>query len=92
MRNPSPRSWAGTEAELDQRIGAAYQHLFQGGPEQRIVFDVAPDMAHCADINNQDVRSEGMSYALMLAVQLNHQAVFSLILALGHAFHAPCRG
>lgn len=77
LRNLFAEVLGKTEAELDQRIGAAYQHLFQGGPEQRIVFDVAPDMAYCADINNQDVRSEGMSYALMLAVQLNQQAVFN---------------
>ena len=74
----SPRVLGKTEAELDQRIGAAYQHLFQGGPSSASSSTWRPTWPG-ADINNQDVRSEGMSYALMLAVQLNQQAVFNRI-------------
>lgn len=36
-------------------------------------------LAYICDINNNDVRSEGMSYGMMIAVQLNRKAEFDAI-------------
>jgi len=67
-----------SEAELDAKIAAAWQHFFQGnGDTQRVYYPVGTDMAYIADIGNNDVRSEGMSYGLMLAVQLDKQEEFN---------------
>jgi oligosaccharide reducing-end xylanase len=66
-----------TEAETDAKIQAAWQQ-FTGGDEQtqRLFYPVAGDMAYVPDINSQDVRSEGMSYGMMIAVQLDQRREF----------------
>jgi len=66
-----------SEAELDAKIDAAWRHFFAGDAKtQRLYYPVGADTAYIADIGNGDVRSEGMSYGMMLAVQLNQQAEF----------------
>ncbi len=70
--------------QVDQRIQAAWQQLFHGAPGtapthgdgQTLYYQLTPDMAYVEDIGNQDVRTEGMGYAMMLAVQLNHKQEF----------------
>jgi oligosaccharide reducing-end xylanase len=66
-----------SEAELDARLDAAWLHFFAGdGDSQRLYYPVGPDLAYIADTGNGDVRSEGMSYGMMIAVQLDKQAEF----------------
>jgi oligosaccharide reducing-end xylanase len=66
-----------SEAETHARIDAAWQQLFAGDANTQRLFYVVPgDMAYAPDINNNDVRSEGMSYAMMICVQTNHQREF----------------
>lgn len=73
-------SWA-----IDAKVQAAWQQLFHGNPGtapthgdgQAVYYQLTPDMAYVEDIGNQDVRTEGMGYAMMLAVQLNHQREFN---------------
>jgi len=67
-----------SEAELDARLDAAWQSLFNGkGDSERVYYPVGGDMAYIADIGSADVRSEGMSYGLMIAVQMDKQAEFN---------------
>ena len=74
-----------SEAELDAKLATAWQQLFLGDDaSQRVYFPVGPDMAYIADIGNGDVRSEGMSYGMMLAVQLDHQAEFNRLWQWAH--------
>lgn len=66
-----------SEAELDAKIEAAWRHFFTGDQDrQRIYYPVGADLAYIADIGNGDVRSEGMSYGMMLAVQLDKREEF----------------
>lgn len=66
------------------RIEATWQQLFHGDPGtapthadgQSIYYQLSPDLAYVEDIGNQDVRSEGMGYAMMIAVQLGHKQEF----------------
>ncbi len=62
---------------IDQRIDAVYKQLFES--TDRIYFEVGDSMAYVSDLKNKDVRSEGLSYGLMVAVQLNKQDVFDKI-------------
>jgi len=62
---------------IDQRIDAVYKQLFES--TDRIYFEVGDSMAYVSDLKNKDVRSEGLSYGLMVAVQLNKQEVFDKI-------------
>lgn len=66
-----------SEAQVQARLDSTFQQLFYGDDQtQRIYFPVEPDMAYIEDIFNEDVRTEGMSYGMMIAVQLNKKAEF----------------
>jgi oligosaccharide reducing-end xylanase len=66
-----------SEAEIQAKIDAAWDQLFYGNDDsERVYYPVGADMAYIADIGNGDVRSEGMSYGMMIAVQLDKQEEF----------------
>ncbi|MDR7331234.1 glycosyl hydrolase family 8 [Roseateles asaccharophilus] len=72
-----------TEADIDKKLATYWKSLFEGGKDQRIVFPAAatPDgpASYVLDVGNNDVRSEGMSYGMMLAVQMGRKAEFNAI-------------
>ncbi|MBK9991798.1 MAG: glycoside hydrolase [Verrucomicrobia bacterium] len=69
-----------TKTEVDAKIDAVWQQFTTGDDTtQRLFYSVPGDMMYVPDINNKDVRSEGMSYGMMLAVQMNQQEVFNQI-------------
>ena len=64
-------------AEVQKKIDDAWNQLFYGDNEnERIYYPTGQDMAYIEDILNKDVRSEGMSYGMMIAVQLNKKEEF----------------
>ncbi|MBN2470754.1 MAG: glycoside hydrolase [Anaerolineae bacterium] len=66
-----------TPSAIDERIEDTFQQLFYGDDSyQRIYYPVGDDMAYMLDTGNNDVRSEGMSYGMMIAVQLDRQEEF----------------
>ncbi|MEJ6952393.1 glycosyl hydrolase family 8 [Natronospora cellulosivora (SeqCode)] len=69
-----------SEAEINAKINEAFEQLFYGDDEdERIYYPVGSDMAYILDVNNNDVRSEGMSYGMMIAVQMDKQEEFDRI-------------
>jgi oligosaccharide reducing-end xylanase len=69
-----------SDAEVQEKLHAAWQQLFYGADDyQRIYYPVSADMAYIEDIGNNDVRTEGMSYGMMIAVQLDKKAEFDRI-------------
>jgi oligosaccharide reducing-end xylanase len=67
-----------SDAEVNARIEAAWNQLFYGNDDsERIYYPVGEDMAYITDIGNGDVRTEGMSYGMMIAVQLDKQEEFN---------------
>lgn len=64
-----------TDEEIQQKLEAAFQQLFHGNDNQRLYYE-SGDMAHIRDIANGDVRSEGMSYAMMICVQMDKKEEF----------------
>lgn len=69
-----------SQDEVDARIDHVWSQLFFGDDrDERVYYPVEPDMAYVRDINNNDVRSEGMSYGMMIAVQLDKKAPFDRI-------------
>jgi oligosaccharide reducing-end xylanase len=72
------------QQQIDQKIDHAFQQLYHGdSATQKIYFAVAPNengpAAYILDVNNNDIRSEGMSYGMMIAVQLNKKPEFDAI-------------
>ena len=63
--------------QVNQKIDKAWQQLFYGSDEdERLYFPAGPDMAYIKDVLHDDVRSEGMSYGMMIAVQLDKKQEF----------------
>ncbi|MBN9503214.1 MAG: hypothetical protein BGO01_19745 [Armatimonadetes bacterium 55-13] len=65
-----------SDQEICDKLNAAWKQLFEGTENQRVYYPVGQDMAYIKDIGNGDVRSEGMSYGMMIAVQYGRQAEF----------------
>jgi oligosaccharide reducing-end xylanase len=66
-----------TQAESDAKVAAAWSKLFNPKGSGNIYFDgPGSDESYVKDIYNGDVRTEGMGYGLMVAVQLDHQTEF----------------
>jgi oligosaccharide reducing-end xylanase len=66
-----------SDAETQAKLDAAWEHLFYGDDDtQRVYYPVGSDMAYIEDIGHGDVRSEGMSYGMMIAVQMDKQEEF----------------
>ena len=69
-----------TQAESDQKLATAWSTLFNPSGSGTIYFNgPGSDESYVKDIYNNDVRSEGMSYGMMVAVQLDHQTEFDRI-------------
>jgi oligosaccharide reducing-end xylanase len=67
-----------SDAEIQTKLNAAWEQLFYGGDDfERVYYPVGEDMAYITDIGNGDVRTEGMSYGMMIAVQLDKQDEFN---------------
>jgi len=65
-----------SEEDTDAKIAAAYASLFEGNETQTVYYEKGDDEAYILDVNNADVRSEGLSYGMMIAVQLDKKDVF----------------
>jgi oligosaccharide reducing-end xylanase len=69
-----------SESEINDKIEKAYTQLFYGNNDtERVYYPVEPDMAYMIDILNNDVRTEGMSYGMMIAVQLDKKTEFDAL-------------
>jgi oligosaccharide reducing-end xylanase len=66
-----------SDEEIKSKIEFAFNQLFYGNDDnERIYYPVGNDMAYILDFNNKDVRTEGMTYGMMIAVQLNKKNEF----------------
>jgi endo-1,4-beta-D-glucanase Y len=66
-----------TQADTDAKIKAAWSALFSPSASGSIYKDgPAADESYVVDNYNNDARTEGMSYGMVIAVQLNHQTEF----------------
>ena len=73
-----------SESSIAAKIDAAYQQLFHGDLQtQAIAFAAGSNqngpLMYVTDWANHDVRTEGMSYAMMIAVQLGKKDEFNAL-------------
>ena len=62
--------------EIDKKLEHVFETLFGQESPERIHFE-EDDMAYIVDTGNDDVRTEGMSYGMMIALQLDKPKIFS---------------
>ena len=73
-----------SEAEVEARLQQVWNHFFtpadlaryEAPGETSVYYETADGLAFIMDTGNNDVRSEGMSYGMMLSVQLDHRKEF----------------
>ena len=66
-----------TEAQIEAKLNELYDALFTG--PDRIYFELPNNLGIISDVKNHDARTEGMSYGMMIAVQLDKKDVFDRI-------------
>lgn len=62
---------------IDKTIADVYYEIFES--ERRAYQNVGDSMGYVSDVKNIDVRTEGQSYGMMVAVQMNKQDIFDRI-------------
>ena len=68
-----------SQEEIDRKLEEIIQTFFYGSEEERIYHPVGEDMGYLMDPGNYDARTEGMSYGLMMCVQLDMKEEFDRI-------------
>jgi oligosaccharide reducing-end xylanase len=67
-----------SDEEIQAKIDVAWNQLFYGDDNfERVYYTIGDDLAYIEDIGNGDVRTEGMSYGMMISVQLDKQEEFN---------------
>lgn len=64
-----------TDEEIQAKLDQLWNHYFEGDGNSKVFYNQGNE-ACIKDVNNNDVRSEGMSYGMMICVQTNHKQEF----------------
>lgn len=67
------------ETEIQNRMKDIWETIFFGSDEDKLYFEVGEDMGYVTDTGNHDVRTEGQSYAMMAAVQMDNKDIFDRV-------------
>ncbi|MEO7046235.1 MAG: glycosyl hydrolase family 8 [Ferruginibacter sp.] len=66
-----------SKKDIDKKVQQAYYDVFEG--PHHVYFEVEDSMAYVSDVKNKDARTEGLSYGMMVTVQLDKKEVFDKI-------------
>jgi oligosaccharide reducing-end xylanase len=66
-----------SQQDIDAKVDGIFNDVFFG--KNRIYFEVGDSMGYVSDVKNKDVRTEGQSYGLMVAVQMDRKDIFDRI-------------
>jgi len=82
-----------TDEDIQKKLDDLWNHYFKGDNNSKVYYETN-DGAYIMDINNNDARSEGMSYGMMIAVQTNHKEEFDKLWkwTKAHMWHDPANG
>ena len=61
-------------AEVESKLQEVFLDVFRG--PHKVYFEVGDSMGYVSDLKNHDVRTEGMSYGMMIAVQFGEKDIF----------------
>ena len=68
-----------SEDEINKKVESTWEKLFHGTDDERLYYPVGDDMAYIYTADTDDVRSEGMSYGMMICVQMDKQEEFNCL-------------
>lgn len=65
------------QADIDKKVNEVFNDVFYG--KNKVYFEVGDSMGYVSDVKNNDVRTEGMSYGMMAAVQFDKKDIFDCL-------------
>lgn len=68
-----------TQEEIDKKLKDAFHTVFYGPEGEKFYFEAGDDMGYFEDTGNFDARTEGMSYAMMMCVQMDMKNEFDRV-------------
>lgn len=68
-----------TDEQIEAKLQSIVNTFFYGSEEERIYHPAGEDMGYLVDTGNIDARTEGMSYGMMMCVQLDMKEEFDRI-------------
>src|SRR5580698_1687041 len=73
-----------SKSEIRKKVDSAFQQLFHGDAASQAVYCAAGSnsngpLAYITDVKHNDVRTEGLSYGMMIAVQMNRKEEFDAL-------------
>ncbi|WDH84873.1 glycosyl hydrolase family 8 [Paenibacillus urinalis] len=80
------------EQEIIAKLEKTWNDLFYGDENTRIYYPMGEDKGYMLDTGNHDVRSEGMSYGMMMAVQMDKKEEFDRLWNYSHTFMQHTEG
>ncbi len=84
------------QEKIDKKIAETFDIMFYGDEDSRIYHPVGPDMGYIEDTGNVDARTEGMSYGMMMCVQLDKKEEFDRLwkwsMTYMYMTKGPCAG
>lgn len=75
-----------TAEEIENKIKNTWDDIFSQESENKIYFEEGSDLGYLVDTGNNDVRSEGQSYGMMAAVQMDEKEIFDRIWNWSHTY------
>src|SRR5476649_1213954 len=77
------KDYGHTDKEASEKIEKTFQQLFYGDTAHATAFDAGKNengpLMYVTDVPHYDIRTEGMSYGMMICVQLNKKKEFDAI-------------
>ena len=64
------------QADIDGKIDRVWKTIFEGPEEERFYFEAQDETGFLMDTGNFDVRTEGMSYGMMMALLMDRKDIF----------------
>jgi len=77
--------------DIQEKINDTFNTMFFD-PVERIYFELGDNMAYMLDTGNVDARSEGMSYGMMMAVQMDRKDIFDKLWLFSKTFMHHTQG
>ncbi|MDQ6417851.1 glycosyl hydrolase family 8 [Paenibacillus sp. LHD-117] len=75
-----------SEKSIIEKLDKSWSELFDGAPDVRIYYPMGDNMGYMLDTGNSDVRTEGMSYGMMMAVQMDKKDIFDRLWTFSKTF------
>lgn len=68
-----------SKEDIDKKLKETFNTVFYGPEDEKFYFEADNEMGYFKDTGNNDARTEGMSYAMMMCVQMDMKAEFDRI-------------